>query len=108
VIYELRIYTANPGKYPALLARFRDHTTKIFERHGMKNVGYWRNVVGGRSDELWYMLAFEDMGQRERAWAAFQADEEWQRVRAESEVDGPLIHHLENRLMAPTDFSPLK
>ena len=108
MIYELRIYHAMPGKLAALQARFRDHTTKLFERHGMKNVGYWTNAVGGRSDEMVYMLAFDDMGHRERAWAAFQADAEWQRVRAESERDGILNHWLENRLMVPTDFSPLK
>lgn len=107
MIYELRIYTAHPGKMGALLSRFRDHTTAIFERHGIKNVGYWTNSVGGRSDELWYMLAFDDMGHRQRAWGEFGADPEWQRVRAESEREGPLVHHIENRLMTPTDFSPL-
>lgn len=108
MIYELRIYTAHPGKMPNLLSRFRDHTTRLFEAHGIKNVGYWMNTVGGRSDELWYMLAFEDMGQREKAFAAFAADPEWRKARADSEKDGPLVHHLENRLMSPTDFSPLK
>ncbi|MDA0269569.1 MAG: NIPSNAP family protein [Chloroflexi bacterium] len=108
MIYELRIYTANTGKMAALQARFRDHTVALFERHGIKNVGYWTNAVGGRSDELWYMLAFEDAGQRQQAWAAFQADPEWQRARAESEKDGPLVHHIENRLMSATDYSPLK
>jgi hypothetical protein len=108
MIYELRVYTANPGKMGPLLARFRDHTTRLFEKHGITNVGYWMNTVGGRSDELWYMLAFENMGQRETAWAAFAADPEWRAARAESEKDGPLVHHLENRFLAPTDFSPLK
>jgi hypothetical protein len=108
VIYELRIYTANPGKMGALLARFRDHTLRLFEKHGITNVGYWMNSIGGRSDELWYMLAFEDLAHRERAWAAFAADPEWQAARKESEKDGALVHHLENRMMAPTDFSPLK
>ena len=108
MLYELRIYTANPGKMGALISRFRDHTFALFEKHSMKNVGYWTNTVGGRSDELWYMLAFEDMGQRERAWAAFSADKDWQKARAESEKDGPLVHHIEARFMAPTDFSPLR
>jgi len=107
MIYELRIYRAAPGKLPALLSRFRDHTLALFEKHGMQNVGYWLNAVGGRSDELWYVLAFEDMGHQERAWAAFQADPTWQKVKAESERDGPLLDHIENRLLRPTDFSPL-
>ena len=107
MIYELRIYTACQGRMPDLLARFRDHTTKLFERHGMKNVGYWLNSVGGRNDELWYLLAYEDMAAREASWAAFQTDEEWRAVRAASERDGPLVQYMENRLMTPTDFSPL-
>ncbi len=108
MIYELRIYAAHPGKMGALHARFRDHTCRLFEKHGIKNIGYWMNGVGGRSDELWYMLAFEDYGHRERAWAAFANDPEWQEVRKQSELDGPLVHHIENRIMHPTDFSQLK
>ena len=108
MIYELRTYTANPGKMPALQARFRDHTVALFERHGMVNVGYWTNSIGGRSDELVYLLAYEDMAARDRSWAAFQADADWQRVRAESEADGSLVHHIENRIRRPTDFSALK
>ncbi len=108
MIHELRIYTAHPGKMGALLERFRDHTTELFEKHGIRNVGYWLNAVGGRTDELWYIVGFDDAGQRERAWASFQADTDWQKVRADSEKEGPIVHHIENRLMAPTDFSPLK
>jgi len=108
LIHELRIYTANPGKMPALQARFRDHTLTLFDKHGMTSVGYWTNAIGGRSDELWYILGFTDLAHRERAWAAFAADPEWQAVRAESEKDGPLVHHIENRILAPTNYSPLK
>src|SRR5436190_18974957 len=107
MLYELRVYTAHPGKLPALQARFRDHTTKLFEKHGIKNVGYWTNTVGGRSDELVYMLAFESMAHRETAWPAFGADPDWQKAGAASAVDGPRVHHVENRFMSPTDFSPL-
>jgi hypothetical protein len=108
MIYELRIYTANPGKMGALQARFRDHTCQLFEKHDIKNVGYWMNSIGGRSDELWYMLGFENLGQRDTAWAAFASDPEWQAARADSEKDGPLVHHIENRILNPTNFSPLK
>ncbi len=108
MIYELRIYRAHPGKMGALMARFRDHTCSLFEKHGIKNVGYWTNTIGGRSDELWYMVAYEDLAQRERAWTAFREDEDWQRVRTDSERDGPLVHHIENRIMSPADFSPLR
>ena len=107
VIYELRIYRAAPGKLAPLVARFRDHTVALFEKHGITNVGYWSNSIGGRSDELWYMLGFEDMAARDKAWASFASDLDWQKVRAESEVDGPLLDHIENRILAPHDFSPL-
>ncbi len=108
MIHELRIYTAHPDRMGALLARFRDHTMALFEKHGMVNVGYWVNSVGGRSDELWYILGFESMGQREEAWAAFRTDPDWKKVREESEADGPIVHHLENRILQPTAFSPLR
>lgn len=108
MIYELRIYHSMPGKLAALQARFRDETCALFEKHGMTNVGYWTNAVGGSSDELIYMLAFDDFAHRERAWAGFQADPEWHRVRADSERDGILNGRFENRLMVPTDFSKLK
>ena len=108
MIYELRIYTAHPGKMGALLTRFRDHTTTLFEKHGITNVGYWLNSIGGRSDELWYILGYEDLAHRDKAWAEFQGDPDWQKARADSEKDGPLVHHLENRILSPTNFSPLK
>lgn len=108
MIYELRIYTAMPGKLPALSRRFKDHTVALFEKHGITNVGYWTNTIGGRNDELWYMLAFDDLAARDKAWAAFAADPDWQAARADSEKDGPLLAFLENRIMAPTSYSPLK
>ena len=79
MIYELRVYEAAPGKMAALQARFRDHTLEIFERHGIKNVGYWTASVGDWNDKLIYIVAFEDEGQRGRAWASFRDDPEWQR-----------------------------
>ncbi len=108
MIHELRIYTAYPDKMGALLARFRDHTTTLFERHGITNVGYWLNTIGGRSDELWYIVGFESIAQRDQAWESFRNDPDWKQVRAESEKDGPIVHHIENRILAPTDFSPLR
>ena len=108
MLYELRSYTVHPGRMPALLARFRTVTSKLFEKHGIQNVGYWTNVVGGRNDEMLYILAFEDMAHRDRAWSAFQSDPEWIRERAASEQDGPIVAYVENRFMAPTDFSPLR
>jgi hypothetical protein len=93
---------------PALNARFRNHTMKIFERHGIKNIGYWTSDVGEFSDRLTYIIAFEDAGARERAWEAFRNDPEWNEVRAESEKDGPIVKRVFNNLLTPTDYSPLK
>jgi hypothetical protein len=106
MIYEYRVYEAHPGKMAALHARFRDHTLKLFEKHGIGNVGYWTSGAGEYSDRLVYMLAFEDAGHWERAWAAFDSDPEWLRVLAESETEGPLVARVFNSLLRPTDYSP--
>jgi len=108
MIHELRIYTAHPGKMDTLLARFRDHTTEIFEKHGITNIGYWLNSIGGRNDQLWYIIGFDDLAQRDVAWASFKADRLWQDVKLASEANGPIVALIENRIMEPTDFSPLR
>ena len=108
MLYEYRVYEAMPGKMPELHARFRDHTLKIFQRHGIRNVGYWTANAGDYTDRLIYILAFENAGQRERAWAAFLEDKEWRRVKAETGVDGPLTARIFNTLLPPTDYSPLQ
>ena len=107
MIYELRIYEAAPGKLPELNARFRDHTLRIFARHGLDVVGFWTYAHGGWSDQLVYLMRFEDMADRDRKWASFMADEEWQRVRAESQREGPLTTRIRSDILAPTDYSPL-
>ena len=108
MIYELRIYRANPGRMAALQARFRDHTCRLFEKHGMTNVGYWTTAIGGRNDELWYILGYEDLAARQKAWDSFRQDPEWLEIFAETEKDGATVHHLTTRILAPTDFSPLR
>ena len=107
MIYELRVYEAVPGKLPALHRRFREVTCRLFERHGIKVVGFWETVVG-TGNQLTYLLAYEDLGHRERAWHAFQSDPEWQAARAESEREGPLVARLTNTILRPTEYSPLQ
>jgi hypothetical protein len=107
MIYELRTYESTPGKLPALNARFRDHTLRIFERHGMSVVGFWTYAHGGWSDQLVYMMKFDDMADRDAKWASFRADEEWQRIRAETTKDGPITTRIRSDILAPTDYSPL-
>ena len=108
MIYEYRVYESMPGRLPELHARFRDHTLGIFERHGFKNIGYWTAEGGDYTDRLIYIVAFEDEGARERAWAGFRSDPEWQRIKAESEANGPLISKVFNTLLTPTDYSPMQ
>jgi NIPSNAP len=107
MIHELRIYTACPGRMPALLMRFREHTCRLFGRHGIRNVGYWTTLIGGASDQLWYIVEFDSLAHRESAWSAFLADPEWIAVSKRSTADGPLIVHFENLILKPTDFSAL-
>jgi NIPSNAP len=108
MIYELRVYTAIPGRLPDLLARFRDHTLRIFEGHGIRQAGFWTTLVGPDSNELTYLLAWESLGEREAKWAAFQADPEWISARAASEARGPIVARVASSFLTPTAFSVVK
>ncbi len=107
MLYEMRSYYVVPGRLPDIVARFRDHTTGIFERIGIKNVGYWTELVG-RNDLLVYIIAFEDMADREAKWEKFITDPEWVEVKTRTEANGQIVRYLENRFLAPTDYSPLQ
>lgn len=104
--FELRIYYASEGKLDALNARFRDHTTALFIRHGMTNVGYWMPLENAKR-RLIYLLSYPDLAAREASWKAFQADPEWISAKAASENSGPLVEKVENRFLTPTNFSPV-
>jgi hypothetical protein len=106
-VYELRVYHAAPGKLAQLLARFRDHTMKIFERHGMKSVAYWTPVdEAQKSDTLIYILQHPSRSAAEANWKSFQDDAEWKSVKAKSEENGKLVEKLDSTFMSLTDFSP--
>lgn len=108
-IFEIRTYTTHPGKLDALQRRFRDHTTRIFAKHGMTNIAYWVPQDSARSaNTLVYILAHADRDAAGRSWDAFRADPEWQRVRAASEADGPIVAKVESVFATPTDFSPIR
>jgi hypothetical protein len=107
MIYEIRIYDAAPGKLPALNERFANITMGYFEKHGIKSIGYWTDVIG-ISGRLTYIVAFDSLAHRETAWGAFQRDEERIKAFAETEKNGPLVSRVENRIMTPTAYSPLK
>jgi NIPSNAP len=107
-VYELRTYTAPAGKLDALEARFRDHTEAIFKRHSLHAIGYWV-PQDNKSNQLIYIVEHKSKEDATKNWAAFQADEEWKKVRAESEAGGPLTTKPpESVYMNPTDFSRLK
>ena len=106
-VYELRIYHAAPGKLGELLARFRDHTTKLFEKHGMKNIAYWTPLdEPDRSNMLIYILQHPSREAATANWKSFQNDPEWNRVKEESEANGKLAEKVDSTFMALTDFSP--
>jgi hypothetical protein len=108
-VFELRTYTTHPGRLEALIRRFRDHTTRIFEKHGMVNVGYWVPQDPPLSDNtLVYLLQHESREAAEASWSAFGADPEWQEVRDASQADGPIVISVERVFMDPTDFSGIQ
>jgi len=104
-VYELRVYYAAEGKLDALHARFRDHTTKLFEKHGMTNIGYWTPLENPER-KLIYFLAYPSREAREKSWKAFVADPDWQKARRESEVGGALVAKVEVMFLRTTDYSP--
>lgn len=104
VVLELRTYHAAPGKLDALLARFNDHTVKLFEKHGMTNVGYWV-PVDNKDNLLIYLLAYHGKESRDASWKAFMQDPDWKKVVAESQKDGKLVNKVDQAFMTPTDFS---
>jgi hypothetical protein len=103
--YELRTYYAGAGKLEELNARFRDHTCKLFEKHGMENIGYWVPLENPES-KLIYLLAYPNRESRENAWKAFMADPEWQAAFKASEVNGRLVVKVESVFLNATDYSP--
>ena len=108
-VFEMRTYTAHPGKLEALHSRFRDHTNRLFVKHGMELVGYWTPTDGERAaDTLVYILAYPSREAREKSWEGFRNDPEWQRAFEESHKDGPLVKQVESVFLAPTDYSPIK
>jgi heme-degrading monooxygenase HmoA len=108
MIYELRTYHATPGKLPALVKRFEQHTVQLFEKHGFKQMGYWTTAIGPSNNDFVYMLAWESLDDRTRRFAAFQSDPDWIKARNASEEQGPLVQSFSNVILAPTSFSAAK
>jgi hypothetical protein len=108
MIHELRIYRCMPGRLPALLARFETITLKLWEKHGIRQAGFWTTLVGESNQDLTYLLAWESMAERETKWTAFATDPEWLAARAETEKDAQIVQTVANQFLAPTAFSSVK
>ncbi len=108
MIYELRIYHSVPGRLPALLSRFQNQTLKFWEKHGIRQAGFWTTLIGQSHLQLIYMLVWESMAEREKRWNAFIEDPEWIAIAAESEKDGELVQNISSELLVPTSFSSVR
>lgn len=109
MIYELRTYTATPGMMDRLHARFRDHTRRIFARHGIQSVGYWmQSAPEDGAGDLVYIVMHPSVEAAAENWKAFRADPEWIAAKAESERDGPIVANITSRFLEPTDYSALQ
>jgi hypothetical protein len=108
-VFELRTYTCYEGKLPDLLARFRDHTKQIFEKHGITSIGYWvPQDAPASQNTLIYMLAHPSREAAQKNWDAFRNDPEWQKVQKDSEANGKIVSNVVSVFVNATDFSPMK
>lgn len=108
-VFELRTYHVFPGRLPALNQRFRDHTLRMFEKHGMTNVAYWTPQDSPAKDNtLVYVVSHASREQAKANWTAFLADPEWQKIAADSQKDGKIVERVESLFLDATDYSPLE
>jgi NIPSNAP len=108
-VFEMRTYYAHPGKMTALHARFRDHTCKLFEKHGITVIGFWSPLdPKGAEEKLVYILAYPSKEAADKSWAAFREDSNWKSAKDASEKDGPLVMKVESLFLNPADYSPIK
>ena len=108
-VFELRIYHAHPGKMKALHARFRDHTNKLFKKHGMEIIGFWSPLDEKEAEKkLYYILAYPSKEAADKSWKAFREDPDWIKAKKESEKDGELVEKVDPVYLNPTDYSPIK
>jgi hypothetical protein len=108
MIYELRVYRCLPNRLPALLKRFETKTLGIWQKHGIKQAGFFTTVIGESNLELTYLLAWESLAEREQKWTKFQADPEWIAAREDSEKDGPILTNVASSILQPTSFSSVR
>jgi hypothetical protein len=105
MIIELRVYHCLPGRLPALHARFENTTLDLWDKHGIRQAGFFTTLVGPSNQTLTYMLAWDSLAEREARWNAFASDPEWIAKRAASEADAPIVERIENSFLTPTSYS---
>jgi hypothetical protein len=108
MIHELRIYNCMPNRMPALLKRFETITLELFKKHGIRQAGFWTTLIGESNQNLFYLLAWDSLAEREKKWTAFATDPEWIAKRAETERDGPIVASVSTQFLEPTAFSAVK
>jgi hypothetical protein len=108
VIHELRIYDCVAGRLPDLLKRFETITLKIWQKHGIKQAGFWTTLIGENNQRLYYLLQWESLAEREQKWNAFASDPEWHSARAATEANGAIVAQVTNEILTPASFSAVK
>ncbi len=108
MIHELRVYHCVPGRLPALLKRFETITLGLWEKHGIRQAGFWTVLVGESNQVLYYLLEWESLAERETKWTAFMTDPDWLAKRAETERDGAIVAKVTNEILQPTAFSSVR
>src|SRR5262245_57246860 len=108
-VFEMRTYYAHPGRMNALHERFRNHTCKLFEKHGMTLIGFWSPIKKDEAEEkMVYILAYPSKAAADKSWAAFRKDPDWIKAKDASEKDGPIVARVESVFLNPTDYSAIK
>jgi len=108
MIHELRMFHCVPGRLPALLKRFETDTLRLFEKHAIRQLGFWTVAIGESNNDLFLVLEWESLAERERKFGAFLKDPEWLEARTKSEEDGPVEATITNTILVPTAFSTVR
>ncbi|HJS86526.1 MAG TPA: NIPSNAP family protein [Acetobacteraceae bacterium] len=108
MIYELRIYDCVPGRLPDLLKRFDTITLRLWDKHGIRQAGFWTTLIGENNQRLYYLLSWDSLAERETKWNAFAADPDWLSARAQTEANGAIVARVTNEILQPTAFSAVR
>jgi hypothetical protein len=108
-VYELRIYHTHPGRLAALHARFKKHSNRLLEKHGMKLLGFWTPTDPKTADNtLYYLVKHASQEAADKSWNEFREDPEWKKAKADSEKDGPIVERVDRFFLSPTEYSAMK